>query len=78
MHFSNAIINYCAASAFAVYLIHKNPLIWLPFTNWIKDMWETTTLPIFTLLIIAVTLGIFWASILIDQSRRYLMTRLKL
>ena len=41
-------------------------------------MWETTTLPIFTLLIIAVTLGIFWASILIDQSRRYLMTRLKL
>lgn len=75
---TNNVINYCASSAFAVYLVHKNPLVWIPFVGWIKDMWQQLTLPMFTLFVVAVSLGVFYACIFIDQPRRYLMRLLKL
>ncbi len=78
MTFFNYIVNYCASSAFAVYLVHKNPLVWIPFTHWVKDMWQQLTLPMFTLFVVAVALGVFYGCILIDQPRRYLMKLLKL
>ena len=76
--FSSKMINYCATSAFAVYLIHKNPLVWIDFTGWIKKMWQELSLPTFTLFVIGISLAIFYICIAIDQSRRYLMRLLKL
>lgn len=76
--FSNKVVNYCAVSAFSAYLIHKNPLVWIPFSHWVKDMWQMLSLPMFTLFSIAIVLGILYASIVVDQSRRYLMRLLKL
>lgn len=78
MTFSSKAINYCATSAFAVYLVHKNPLVWIDFSKWIKEMWNELSLPTFTLLVIALSLGIFYACVVIDQSRRSLMRLLKL
>lgn len=78
MTFSSKAINYCATSAFAVYLVHKNPLVWIDFSKWIKEMWNELSLPTFTLLVIALSLGIFYACVAIDQSRRSLMRLLKL
>ena len=76
--FSNKVVNYCAVSPFSAYLIHKNPLVWIPFSHWVKDMWQMLSLPMFTLFSIAIVLGILYASIVVDQSRRYLMRLLKL
>ena len=78
MTYSNKVINYCAASAFAVYLVHKNPLVWGQFKSFIESLWAQLTLPMFTVVAIAIVLGVFVACVVIDQPRRYLMKLLKL
>lgn len=76
--FSNKVINYCAASAFAVYLVHKNPLVWGQFKAFIESIWLQLSLPMFTFVAIAIVLAVFVACVIIDQPRRYLMRLLKL
>lgn len=76
--FSNKVINYCAASAFAVYLVHKNPLVWGQFKSLIESLWVQLSLPMFTFVAIAIVLLVFVACVIIDQPRRYLMRLLKL
>lgn len=76
--FTNKIINYLAASAFAVYLVHKNPLVWGQFKSFIESMWSQLSLPMFTFAAIAIVFVVFVACVIIDQPRRYLMKFLKL
>lgn len=78
MNFTNVEINYFAPSAFAAYLIHKNPLIWVPFCNWIKDVWEQLSLPVFTIASLAIAISVLSVCIIIDLLRRYIMQRLKI
>lgn len=69
----SAFINKIAKSAFAVYLIHKNPLI---FGNVIKPlsilMWSGSSLPAFTLFAIGFVLAIYAACAIVDIVRRKL------
>lgn len=76
--FTNRVINYCAASAFAVYLVHKNPLVWKQFKSMVESLWSQLSLPMFTFATIAIVLLVFFACVVIDQYRRYLMRLLKL
>ena len=76
--FSNKVINYCAASAFAVYLVHKNPLVWGQFKSFIESLWSQLSLRMCTFVAIAIVLIVFITCVIIDQPRRYLMRLLKL
>ncbi|MBE6317643.1 MAG: hypothetical protein E7081_01555 [Bacteroidales bacterium] len=76
--FTNKVINYCAASAFAVYLVHKNPLVWGQFKAVVESLWSQLSLPMFTIVAITIVLVVFVACVIIDQPRRYFMRLLKL
>ncbi|MDE6382774.1 MAG: acyltransferase [Paramuribaculum sp.] len=63
-------VNRIAASAFAVYLIHKNPLIWVrhikPLAN---KVWELVDWQQYTLLVIGFTLAVYAICWMIDLLR---------
>lgn len=79
LQFNSKWINYVASSAFAAYLIHKNPYIWggfiKPFT---KSVWENSSLLEFTLFYILFALFVFALSVLVDIVRRAIFRRLGL
>ncbi len=71
VRFKSRIVNYLALSAFAVYLVHKNPLIWGNYMQpWVIRTWESTTLLQFSLYAIAF-MGIIYLSVaIVDVLRR--------
>lgn len=64
------IVNRIAASAFAVYLIHKNPIIWVrhikPLAN---NVWDSSDCLQYTLFVIGLTLAVYVVCLLIDTLR---------
>ena len=71
LHFSSRIINYIAASSFAVYLLHTNPALLGIYTEKMKLLYDTFN-GIYYLFIISGTLiAIFITAIIIDQIRLY-------
>lgn len=70
-HIVSRSINYAARSAFAVYLIHKSPLIW---SGWLRplmrDLWNTVSLSIFTLWVIVIPVLFYIFAMYIDMIRR--------
>ena len=70
-------INMLSASAFAVYLLHKNPYIW---GGIIKPtslyMWESLSLPMFTLATIAFVAVIYLVTVAIDRIRIAITSRI--
>lgn len=77
LDFKSKTINRFAASAFAVYLVHKNPLIFggvlKPFSN---HVWENTGLLAYTLFFIAFALGIYLVIFLIDTARQTIFSKI--
>ena len=70
-------VNYIARSAFAVYLIHKAPLvrgnIMRPSVIY---LWNTLSLPLFTLAAAGVILGFYLVAIAVDPLRRWMFDTL--
>lgn len=69
MEFQSKAINFCAASAFAMYLIHQNNLI-IPYWNsfFIKQF-ETSPFYIYMLYTVGVLAGVFVLSVVVDRVR---------
>ena len=73
MDFRSKSVNYVAKSAFAVYLIHKSPLIWGNYLKpYVWEFWQSLSLFHFTLAAICLMLAIYAISMLIDAVRRTL------
>lgn len=77
-------IEWLGAGAFAVYLLHKNPLIWVGYMRPnILRIWRTAAMSelagqlIFTLQILLIISAIYLACATIDWLRRLLATRLR-
>ncbi len=71
MEFTSRAVNIIAKSAFAVYLIHKNPLIWGNIIRpSVRYMWEHLSLPAFSVAAILLIIAIFMAAIIADGIRR--------
>ena len=77
MQFRSKVVNWLASGAFAAYLLHKTPYIWVGYVRPVtRQMWEDSTLLEFTALYIAATVAIYLAAVAIDQLRR--IARVKL
>lgn len=67
---SSRIVNRIAASAFAVYLIHKNPLIWVGHIKPLAiKVWNASDCMQYTLFVIGFTIAAYAGCMLIDQLR---------
>lgn len=77
MKIESKVINTLATSAFAVYLLHKNPYIWRDI---IKPssiyLWEHLSLLEFTLAVIFLIVVIYLLTFVVDRLRLYLMSKL--
>ncbi len=74
---TNKYINFIAKSAFAAYLLHQNPNLFLPYFKPLIQYIFNSSSGFECLAIIASTLvGIFFISILIDQPRKWLWTKI--
>ncbi len=71
--FSSRTINFIASSAFAAYLIHKNPLIWggilKPF---MAEAWKSLDLGMFTLLYFAAIIIVYAICMAADAVRKFI------
>lgn len=72
IEFTSKAINWCASSAFAIYLIHMNPNVNIYFKEIIVYLHNEYSLMIFIFLSILFLLIIYFSSILIDRIRLYL------
>lgn len=76
--FSNRTVNWLASSAFAVYLIHKTPVVWGGVMRpTVVKLWTALSLPEFTLAAIALMTGIYLACAIVDSLRRKAFTLFK-
>ncbi len=75
LDFSSKFVNRLAASAFVVYLVHKNPYIFggllKPFS---RHVWENTGLAEYTLFFVAFTIAIYFVIFFIDSVRAALFS----
>lgn len=76
-NFTNRAINFIAKSAFAVYLIHKNPIV---FGDTLKPLakaaWGQYDTAAYTIWVIAAVIAVFTISIVADTMRRYLWQKI--
>lgn len=71
--FSSRAVNYVARSAFAVYLIHKAPLVWCNVMRpGVCHLWATLPLPLFTLAAAGIIVGFYLVAMAVDPLRRAL------
>lgn len=76
LHLRSMLVNRLAAGAFAVYLIHKHPMIWGDYLRPLMNrLWHTTTLAEYTALCLLITAGIYLACAGIDHLRRRVASR---
>jgi len=69
--FQSRFINYVARSAFAVYLIHKSPGVWIHLMRpGVVFLYKTLPLPLFTLAALGIMLGIYAIAMAVDPLRR--------
>ena len=69
-------INYIAKSAFAVYLIHKAPIVWGNYLKpFIRELWSSSSIFEFTLYSILMIICIYFIAMVADACRRWI-TRL--
>lgn len=69
MSFQNKIINWLAASCFAVYIIHFNPFVFSYFINVAKNIDSTFSDISYILMIVIFLVSVFLICVLIDQLR---------
>ena len=69
--FHSPMVNRLAAGAFAVYLIHKHPIIWIEYLRPLMNrLWHTTTLAEYAALCVLITAAIYLLCTAIDYVRR--------
>lgn len=74
LRFHCKVINYLASGAFAVYLIHKNPAIWVEYLRpAVRNVWAHTTLLEFTIFTIVATACIYLFGFIIDRIRQLIV-----
>lgn len=70
-------VNYIAQSAFAVYLLHKDPVIWInaikPSVQW---LWNHSSIEMFSLYATAMIAAIYLVAMAIDSVRRLMFNTL--
>lgn len=72
MRFSSGVVNFFARGAFAVYLIHKAPAIWVHVMRPVTvNLWRSMSLAEFTLVAGGMAVGIYVVCALIDAVRRF-------
>lgn len=77
LQFHSRGINYFAQSAFAVYLLHKSPLLWGDYEKpAIVNLWKSTTLVEFSISAIGIVIGVYLATIVIDAVRRKISNKI--
>lgn len=77
MNFSSRPVNFIAKSAFAAYLVHKAPVVWVHLMKpHVIGMWGQLSLPLFTLWAVGLMLAIYAAVIPLDALRRFLQNRI--
>ncbi len=76
LHFYSEQTNLMAVSALSVYLIHKNPIIWILLKNWTLSMWNDLTLTQFSFVFIFAIIAIYVFCITIDRIRILLTSKL--
>lgn len=75
--FRSRIVNHIAKSAFAVYLLHKAPLVWGNVIKpTVKNMWTDMSLLEFSLFALVFMALIYIVAMAVDAVRRVLMIRL--
>lgn len=73
LQFHSRVVNWLASGAFAAYLLHKNPYIWIEYVRPLTlSMWKESSLIEFTLFYIAFSAAIYLAAAVIDHLRRHL------
>ncbi len=75
--FKSKVVNTLSSGAFAVYLIHKNPLVWVHlFKKMINIEWIRLNLPEFTLFAFGMTIGVYLICAFFDLIRQKLFRNL--
>ena len=78
LHFQSRAVNYIARSSFAVYLIHKSPLVWGNVMKpVVMKLWATQSLGAFSLCAIGVVAVWFAVAMCADAVRRAVWRRLE-
>lgn len=73
LHMQSRAINYIARSAFAVYLLHKSPIIWTHLMKpTVYQWWQEHSLWEFSLMMTGLMIVVYIAAMLIDPLRRML------
>ncbi len=71
LRIQSRIINYVAKSVFAVYLIHKAPLIWCNIMRpCVIKLWENNTLAVFSLYVVGILVVAYAVAMIADYVRR--------
>lgn len=71
MHFQSRTVNRIAKGAFAVYLIHKAPIVWVSMMKpAVISLWQATPLWVFVLSSIGLSIAIYIFGALIDMVRQ--------
>ena len=74
MSFTSKAVNFVARSAFAVYLIHKAPVVWGGIMKpGVVALWRSSSLALFSLYALLIVVGVFFIAILFDTFRRRLV-----
>lgn len=77
MRFSSNAVNYIARSAFAVYLLHKAPSVWVGYMKpTVVTLWHHTSLIEFSLWMLVMMAMIYLLAMVIDSLRRVLSSLL--
>ena len=78
LHFQSRAVNYIARSSFAVYLIHKSPLVWGNVMKpVVMKLWVTQSLGAFSLCAVGVVAVWFAVAMCADAVRRAVWRRLE-
>ena len=73
LHMQSRAINYIARSAFAVYLLHKSPIIWTHLMKpTVYQWWQEHSLWEFSLMMTGLMIVVYIVAMLIDPMRRML------
>ena len=76
--FTSRAVNTLASGAFAVYLVHKNPLVWVNlFKPVVIFLWSVLTLTGFTIAAVTIAVTTYLAVALFDWLRRVVARRLE-
>lgn len=77
LRFTSRAVNMLASGAFAVYLVHKNPIVWVNlFKPVVIFLWSVLSLTGFTIAAITIAVATYMAVALFDWLRRAVATRL--